>query len=515
MKTKVMCAALCCFFLPLTLFPQTVTSELGFYTVETSSEGATEDEALEAAVYYGINRIFRFLRKDQLFRDMFLSSWPEAVTRDRFTVSPAENGGFRALVTVKIDGQAIILAEPNYRNTVHSRLNEAELMVVKLEGLVVHAQGAEDSFQHERAGILYSQSADTLGELKALISGIGDMSVLSTEGNSVEYFRSRIRGFNATIDSGLKRYTDKGGQDRIAQEPGEAQAPARKETELPVAGQTGMGPDDRKADSRMAATGKWLLFHPGRDRLVLRFTPNAAFSGGEWVHPGLQLDVSAEKAFDGGIWGRASFSYSSRKRWFFDTPVLFNDPTPARREVVSSQVALGFYTDFLKGLGIGWQWDNSFVSEDLWGTDHHPQEPVFYASAFWGKVDTKRRRPSMLAEYSYGIPTSFLHSEPAILLNGRLKLLVRGDDIMKAEMEIWSSPQNRIVPVLTDRNSPDGLTHLSIQQGIRLAAGIRVPGPFTWGLSYSGVREANFEDNELQEFSPLRWQWGMFFEYSL
>ena len=590
-------------FLPFSVIAQTVISDVGYYRFEASSFGRTEQEAVQNAVNDAAEKIFASIHKDSLFTEMFLSSWPEAVIVETKSTAPSENG-YEATVSVKIDRNAVLLAEPNYRNAVQTRLNEAERSIVKIEGLLATAASSEENGDTEKAGILYSQANDSLNELIAITGVIQDKSVLSSEGNSIEYVRSRIKGFDATIESGLNRLKIVRNKEEEKIQTGEAlstygplksslnrlerdyttlsdKSPFFGLTEeeleeaiskcdaairtlntqlLPKYSSLKASLDDNmqsleskvdldinrietlsvrfnelkslaekelnepkskrvEAQQKRSENSKqlkdrlmWTLLHPPRDRLVIRITPDIGFSGSEVETPGFGIGLTAEKAFESGVWGRAQLMYTSDQSLRQDSTFAsaMAGSTSDRKDVLFSQLAIGFHTHTLYGIGLGWQWDNSYADPELYGGDSPQQEPMFYPAVFWGKVDKERNWPTFLAEYSYGIPSSMDLTDPLVFINGRIKLILRGDDYLLVEAEGWSMPANRMLPYETSYSE-----HLYISQGIRLGAGIRIPGPFTWGVSFTGTRNALYVSDELQDFSAMKWIWGMFFQYSI
>ncbi len=188
--------------------PKTFYTDIEGHHGYGEGQGRTEAEALRLAKAEAIDFVFRELKKDDMFIEIFISKWPEAIVLEDSIVQEVEEGVFEARVQIKVDQQAVLMTEQTYQESVLNLLDRAEAILDEVEPKVKTAQGHEENLRLGEAYINYKQAENRLDELQLLLDPLGDSSLQSNKGNSKPAIISVARTLRKTVESGLKRLVD-------------------------------------------------------------------------------------------------------------------------------------------------------------------------------------------------------------------------------------------------------------------------------------------------------------------
>lgn len=214
MKMKrILCSALIAAVFPLSLSSQALAFEDSrqFYTDISghhglgTGAGATEQEAIRIAKADAIAMVFSELNKDDMFTEIFISRWPEAIVLKDTAAGEMSEGRWKALVRVRIDQQAVLMTEQTYRESAVNLLDRAEKLLEEVEPRVEEAQGHEENMRLGEAYTNYKQAASRLDELTLLLSPLADSSLQSRNGNSKPALMNIAGTLRTTVESGLAR----------------------------------------------------------------------------------------------------------------------------------------------------------------------------------------------------------------------------------------------------------------------------------------------------------------------
>lgn len=205
-----------CVFFPVRLFSQTLESGDSriFYSDVAGhhglgeGSGATEREALRLAKAKGIDVVFRELNKDDMFIEIFISKWPEAIVLEESAVREEGEGSYAAKVRVRIDRQTVLLTEQTYQESAINLLDRAETILDDAEPKVRAAQGYEENMRLGEAYTNYKQAETKLDELTLLLNPLGDSSLQSSEGNAKPALIAVEKTLRKTVESGLNRLAE-------------------------------------------------------------------------------------------------------------------------------------------------------------------------------------------------------------------------------------------------------------------------------------------------------------------
>ncbi len=176
----------------------------GYYGLGTGSSG-DKDEALRLAKAAAINTIFREIKRDDIFKEICISTWPEAISTEEFSQEKDESGTFHAKVRIKILQEMIVMTEQSYYVNVLNTLNRAESSIETIDSVVQNARSAEENLRMSEAFILYKQVEAQCSEVKFLLDQIGDNSILSDKGNSRLIILNIVNGLYDSIAGGTAR----------------------------------------------------------------------------------------------------------------------------------------------------------------------------------------------------------------------------------------------------------------------------------------------------------------------
>lgn len=168
-------------------------------------EGATENEALRIAKANAIETVFGELNKDDMFVEIFISRWPEAIVLEDSVAGETAEGRYAALARVRIDQQAVLMTEQTYQESAVNLLDRAEKIQSDAESRVEEAQGHEENMRLGEAYTNYKQAESRLDELVLLLGPLGDSSLQSSEGNSKPALMKIAETLQSTVESGLSR----------------------------------------------------------------------------------------------------------------------------------------------------------------------------------------------------------------------------------------------------------------------------------------------------------------------
>lgn len=177
----------------------------GWLYATGTGTAAAEVEAKRLAKANAIGAVFRDLGKDTLFQRMFLSDWPEAVEVDSQTIEGDDETGFTAEVRVAIDQNAVILAEGPYNAAATGLLNRAEALLEEADAAVRRAANEESELEVQKAFGSYHRAESLVGEIRILLSPVGDDSVFSDGGANLSALLTTSDGIEATVAAGLGR----------------------------------------------------------------------------------------------------------------------------------------------------------------------------------------------------------------------------------------------------------------------------------------------------------------------
>jgi hypothetical protein len=212
----ILCSVLIAAALPLSLSSQPLALEdpRQFYTDISghhglgTGAGATEQEAVRIAKADAISMVFGELNKDDMFTEIFISRWPEAIVLKDTAAGKMSEGRWEALVRVRIDLQAVLMTEQTYQESAVNLLDRAEKLLEEAEPRVKTAQGHEENMRLGEAFTNYKQAASRLDELTLLLSPLGDSSLQSRGGNSKPALMNIAGTLRTTVESGLARLAE-------------------------------------------------------------------------------------------------------------------------------------------------------------------------------------------------------------------------------------------------------------------------------------------------------------------
>jgi hypothetical protein len=215
---------------PVAVSPQTASHDVGQVTTDVeghhaagSGTGATKAEAVRLAKAEALSRIFAHIGKDELFQQIFISTWPEAIDLAEVSQLTQIENGYAATVRVTVDQTAVLMTEEAYRVNVVNLLNRAEAIVRDVEEIVGKAESAEENLRLSDAFTAYRQARARAGEAEHLLRPIRDSSVLSDAGNSAGTLRNIVGALATTTDEGLARLEDVEAQATASAESQEAE----------------------------------------------------------------------------------------------------------------------------------------------------------------------------------------------------------------------------------------------------------------------------------------------------
>ncbi len=181
-----------------------ITRDISGYRCVGRAANTDKKEALRLAKADALNSIFNKTGKDKLFRDLFISSWPEYISVEESKVA-REDGLYMAEVKVFVDQNAMILTEDSYRMEAENLLNGAEEKIDEAEQLLKEAENSEANLRMSEAFILYGQARVRLREVGELLRFLGDVSVKSTKGTTLSTVLSLAGALELRVSSGLVR----------------------------------------------------------------------------------------------------------------------------------------------------------------------------------------------------------------------------------------------------------------------------------------------------------------------
>ncbi|MFP4363695.1 MAG: hypothetical protein ACLFR1_07475 [Spirochaetia bacterium] len=167
--------------------------------------GANHAEAERLAKAAAIDLIFQQIDKDEMYQEMFISSFPEAITVEDSLVQENNDSTFTAMVRVLVDQNAVIMTEQPYRNTVINFLNRSESILNEAESLIASAQRDEENLRMSEAYASFRQAQSRIEEVKSLLQSLNDNSVLSDSGNNRTALFNIATSMETTIASGVER----------------------------------------------------------------------------------------------------------------------------------------------------------------------------------------------------------------------------------------------------------------------------------------------------------------------
>jgi len=205
-----------CFVVDLTCGAQEKTADLlnpsqPFYSDVSghhalgSATAPTVEEAERLAKAAALQRCFREIGKDALFQSLFISSWPDAIAVEARRAEKAKEGGMTVLLRVRVDGNAVIMTETQYRNTATDLLNRGEKLVGELEKSLADATADETNLQIAQALTEYRNARSRIREIGVLLKAMGDESQVSESGKSLAALRQTVKALEERVSAGMDR----------------------------------------------------------------------------------------------------------------------------------------------------------------------------------------------------------------------------------------------------------------------------------------------------------------------
>lgn len=180
------------------------SEDIAGYHADGYAEASAKEEAIRLAKASALNFIFIKTGKDEMFKEMFISSWPGSITVEKTEVKETKQG-FSAVVTVKIDRNSVIMTEDRYRVSATELLDRAAKIIVETGSILNDAETAEANLRMSEALIGYQHASTRCNEAKELLKHLGSNSIVSSDGKNLASILSIIDSLKLRADTGLKR----------------------------------------------------------------------------------------------------------------------------------------------------------------------------------------------------------------------------------------------------------------------------------------------------------------------
>ncbi len=181
------------------------SEDSGRYRAAGAGRGASEEESLRLAKSEALGRIFRETGKDELFSEMFVSSWPEAIRIESSSSERNSDGSFSAKAKISVDRNATMLLEQSYRSAAAALLDKAEKLLASAERKIDRAKEAEAELRLPDAFVLYRQGRGEGQQAVDSMKPLGDNSLLSERGTNLASLRRMAASLAVRADEGLSR----------------------------------------------------------------------------------------------------------------------------------------------------------------------------------------------------------------------------------------------------------------------------------------------------------------------
>lgn len=180
-------------------------SDLSGHHALGSAAAPTAEEAERLAKAAALQRCFREIGKDELFQSLFISSWPDAISVEASRAEKAKDGGMTVVLRVRVDRNAVIMTEAQYRNAATDLLNRCEKLVEELEKTLTDAAADETNLRIPQALTGYRNARSRLREIAVLLKPMGDDSQASETGKSLAAVRGTVKALEERVNAGMER----------------------------------------------------------------------------------------------------------------------------------------------------------------------------------------------------------------------------------------------------------------------------------------------------------------------
>ena len=181
------------------------SEDAGYYYASGDGKGPAEEEALRLAKSAALARIFKEIGKDELFIELFLSSWPEAVKTERSSAEKVADGSFAAKARIQVDRNALMLTEQPYRSSAAALLDKAEKLLAGADLKIGQGKDAESALRLPEAFVLYRQGRGESRQAAETLKPLGDNSLLSEKGTNLASLRRSAASLVSLADEGITR----------------------------------------------------------------------------------------------------------------------------------------------------------------------------------------------------------------------------------------------------------------------------------------------------------------------
>jgi hypothetical protein len=571
-------------------------SDVSGYHGIGSALAPTEEESERLAKSAALDLIFKETNKDDLFRDLFISSWPESIGIEaQRTVKTADQ--FSSVVRIRVDGNALLLADQPYRTAATNLLDRAEQALGEVDLMLAGAEEAESKSGIPEALTGFRNARSRAKEIRSLIKPLGNPSLTSDNGMTLKTLLVSLDSQEIRISSGLERIQTT----EIESEKGSATQELEKAFELlshemdridgtvgdyeriePFydlprttletilldlsRGQQNAGlvheklinlksrvPADsilmgakvslalsdlgtletklakqkteaetelreprlarQEAARQMAEIGNsfgtafgYVFLHVPTEILGFRYTLPFGWDGEHPVTLTKENDflLRAEGTFPAGFWIRASLSNE-------DVSLAQAGLAPGSfNSSLSSELAMGYFHGAMFGAGFGWDWIRT-IRSDIGGFQPVKTTKEMAARLILGGANQPGTRIDWLLSLRYRIPQFTRDAPIAYLLNASLDWTYRVAQVLLVEAGVSSGCVQTIASPEGEEMNPSDLTY-AFRWSVSVA--LRLPAPFTWGVTYRGMGVAPITDTQALGAFNYAGEWGAFFEYN-